>query len=175
METFLYLFAYITPQNRFKCIIIITIIIIGLPVFLCAGWPQVRTETAELCDTAGVFGCLLVCSEGQGLKGLRIYLTRLNRQRGICRLVLLLANLLEEKRNQEPDFFLFFPVFFVFVFFCELTIRLKGYVCLSAIVLGSFDNLSAIVFLIKWFLGNWTRNPAAKCLKMNQVGIWGFS
>lgn len=37
METFLYLFAYVTPQNRFKCIIIITIIIIGLPVFLCAG------------------------------------------------------------------------------------------------------------------------------------------
>lgn len=129
METFLYLFAYITPQNRFKCIIIITI---GLPVFLCAGWPQVRTETAELCDTAGVFGCLLVCSEGQGLKGLRIYLTRLNRQRGICRLVLFLANLLEEKRNQEPDFFLFFPVFFVFVFFLwvdDKIERLRVFVC----------------------------------------------
>lgn len=72
-------------------------------------------------------------------------------------------------------FFSFFSCFFCFCFFCEWTIRLKGYVCLSAIVLGSFDNLSAIVFLIKWFLGNWTRNPAAKCLKMNQVGIWGFS
>lgn len=118
-------------------------------VSLC-GVTSGSNKTAELCDTAGVFGCLLVCSEGQGLKGLRIYLTRLNRQRGICRLVLFLANLLEEKRNQEPDFFSFFSCFFLFLFFfCELTIRLKGYVCLSAIVLGSFDNLSAIVFLIK--------------------------